>query len=217
MANRATSTPVPNATASRMPVVSLAATLVVPIGGLALLLARPSLNGIWEHHPSHFWLVLGVALVNVVLAAVTSEAAAQKNDARLFLVSLALLSSAGFLGLHALATPGVLLTKPNRGFLIATPVGPVVASVFAMASTLPREAGSTRLGPPSAAHDPGRPRRADRGVGDRVVRGRGVARSCSRRGDADGPACPVRLRHRAVCVRRVALPARARGIGTSAR
>lgn len=147
MATRATSTPVPNATASRMPVVGLAATLVVPIGGLALLLARPSLNGIWEHHPSHFWLVLGVALVNVVLAAVTSEAAAQKNDARLFLVSLALLSSAGFLGLHALATPGVLLAKPNQGFLIATPVGLVVASVFAMASTLPREAGSTRLGP----------------------------------------------------------------------
>src|ERR671931_328353 len=56
-----------------------------------------------------------------------------RRDARLFLVSLACLSSAGFLGLHALATPGVLLGK-NAGFELATPVGLVVASAFAAAS-----------------------------------------------------------------------------------
>jgi adenylate cyclase len=42
---------------------------------------------VWEQHPSHFWLVLSVALVNVVLAVLTSEAATQRNDARLFLLS----------------------------------------------------------------------------------------------------------------------------------
>ena len=36
------------------------------------------------------------------------------------LVSLAFLAAAGFLGLHALATPGVLLDTPNAGFVVAT-------------------------------------------------------------------------------------------------
>ena len=58
-----------------------------------------------------------------------------RGDARLLYVSLAFLSSAGFLGLHALATPGVLLGKPNTGFLIATPVGLAIGWVFAALST----------------------------------------------------------------------------------
>ena len=41
--------------------VFLATALVVPVAGLALLLSRPSLDVHWEHHPSHFWLVFGVA------------------------------------------------------------------------------------------------------------------------------------------------------------
>ena len=42
-------------------------------------------------------------------------------------MSLALISSAGFLALHALATPEMLLKGPNQGFTIATPVGLVIA------------------------------------------------------------------------------------------
>ena len=76
----------------------------------------------WEHHPSHVLLVLAVALINVALALVASEAAHRRADARLFLVSLALITSSGFLALHALATPGVLLDHPNSGFVIATPI-----------------------------------------------------------------------------------------------
>lgn len=110
--------------------------LAIPIAGLALLLAVPDLDVQWEHHPSHFWLVLSVAVVNVVLGVLTSEAATRRDDARLFLVSLALLASAGFLALHALATPGVLLAGPNQGFTIATPVGLLIASAFAAASAL---------------------------------------------------------------------------------
>lgn len=132
---------------SRGAAAGLAALLALPIPGLVRLLAVPPLDVVWEHHPSHFWLVLIVALVNVALAALTSEAANQRKDGRLFLVSLALLTSAGFLGLHALATPGVLLAKPNHGFTIATPVGLILASIFAAASTLPREAGTGRPGP----------------------------------------------------------------------
>ena len=108
--------------------------LALPLAGLALLLTRPELDRHWEHHPSHFWLVLLTAAVSVVLAYLTSTAAGRYRDARLILVSLAFLASAGFLGLHALATPGVLLAGPNAGFVIATPIGLIVAAVFAAIS-----------------------------------------------------------------------------------
>ena len=108
----------------------------MPLAGLALLLAEPGLDARWEHHPSHFWLVLAVAGVNAALGLAMSEAARRRADARIFLVALAFLGAAGFLGLHALATPGVLLEKGNAGFTIATPVGLVNAGLFALASSL---------------------------------------------------------------------------------
>lgn len=116
---------------------ALAVLLALPLFGLALLLGRPELDVQWEHHPSHFWLVLLTAAVNVALAYLTNLAAGRYRDARLLLVSLAFLASAGFLGLHALATPGVLLTHPNTGFVIATPIGLAIASFFAAASVSP--------------------------------------------------------------------------------
>jgi len=138
---------VAEAVTTRGRLTALGVLVAMPLFGLALLLSVPAYDVMWEHHPSHFWLVLTVAVVNVVLAVLTSEAAGQRNDARLFLVSLAMLSSAGFLALHALATPKVLLATPNEGFVIATPVGLVVAAFFAAASALPHEEGETRLGP----------------------------------------------------------------------
>jgi adenylate cyclase len=107
-----------------------------PLAGLVLLLVRPELDFHWEHHPAHFWLVLGVSAVSVALGALTSEAATRRSDARLFLVSMAFLASAGFLGLHALATPGVLLENKNTGFVVATSVGLFLASIFAAISAL---------------------------------------------------------------------------------
>jgi class 3 adenylate cyclase len=75
-----------------------------------------------------------------------SEAARQRGDPRLFLVSMALLVSAGFLALHALATPGVVLADKNAGFVIATPVGLLLASAFAAGSALDLdERGIARL------------------------------------------------------------------------
>jgi adenylate cyclase len=111
--------------------------LALPLAGLVLLLARPELDLEWRHQPSHFWLVLAVATINVALAALTNEAAMRRHDARLVLISLAFGASAGFLGLHALATPGVLLPSPNVGFVIATPAGLTLAAIFAAASALP--------------------------------------------------------------------------------
>ena len=90
----------------------------------------------WEDHRAHFWLVFSVALVCALLGLVMSEAAGRRGDARVFLVGLAFLVSAGFLGLHALATPGVLLDGKNTGFVIATPVGLFLASILAAMSGL---------------------------------------------------------------------------------
>ena len=58
-----------------------------------------------------------------------SEESRRRADARLFLVSLVFLSSAGF---AARPTPQILLTGRNAGFAIATPVGLLLASVFAV-------------------------------------------------------------------------------------
>jgi adenylate cyclase len=112
-----------------------AVVLAVPLLGLFLVLLQPELDLRWEHHPAHFWLVLITAVLSAILAYATGEAAGRRGDARLLYVSLAFLSSAGFLALHALATPGVLLAKSNTGFLIATPVGVALGSVFGAMST----------------------------------------------------------------------------------
>jgi class 3 adenylate cyclase len=113
--------------------------------GFFLQLAEPSLDVHWEHHPSHFWLVLTAALINAVLAYATAETARRRGDARVFCVSLTFLAGAGFLGLHALATPGVLLETRTAGFEVATPVGLVIAAGFAALSAAPLD------GPVSAA------------------------------------------------------------------
>lgn len=118
-----------------------AAAAVAPLLLLAVLLARPQIDGAWENHPAHFWLVLGAALVATALGFSVATAARRRRDARLFLISLAFIASAAFLGLHALATPGVLL-GPNAGFELATPVGLLLAALFAAVASL--ELGTKR-------------------------------------------------------------------------
>ena len=90
--------------------------LAIPMAGLWLLLAQPPADVRWQHAVSHFWLVLVVAAVNIVLGVRMSVVAHRRDDARLFLVSLAFLASAGFFLLHALATPGMVVHHPNLGF-----------------------------------------------------------------------------------------------------
>ena len=119
------------------------AVAAAPLALLALILAEPEIDRRWENHPAHFWLVLAAASVSVALGTSVLGAARRRRDARLVLVALAFVSAASFLGLHALATPGVLLGK-NAGFELATPVGLVLAAAFSAASAL-------ALGPRTAA------------------------------------------------------------------
>jgi adenylate cyclase len=111
------------------------ALVVAPLVLFALVLAEPDADARWENHAAHFWLVFAAAALSVGLGYAVSVAARRRRDARLFLVSLGFIASAGFLGLHALATPGVLLGK-NAGFELATPVGLFLAAALAAASAL---------------------------------------------------------------------------------
>jgi class 3 adenylate cyclase len=131
------------------PTAIAAAAVALPAAGFVLLIARPHLELAWEDHPAHFWLVLGGAVVTALLAQATGEAAERRGDLRLGLVSLTFLCSAGFLALHALATPGVLLDDSNLGFVIAVPVGLVLASLIAALSASDRVSARFR---PLAAH-----------------------------------------------------------------
>ncbi|HSD78728.1 MAG TPA: hypothetical protein VLA98_15040, partial [Solirubrobacteraceae bacterium] len=91
---------------------AFALALALPLAGLLVLLAAPDADVRWEDHPAHFWLVLAAAGLSAVLAVAVGDTARRRGDARLVLVSLGFLAAAGFLGLHALATPKVLLDGP---------------------------------------------------------------------------------------------------------
>jgi adenylate cyclase len=106
-----------------------------PLLLLVVLLVRPTIDESWENHPAHFWLVLGAAIAATAVGFSVTTAARRRRDARLALISLAFVVSAAFLGLHALATPGVLV-GPNAGFELATPFGLLLAAIFAAAASL---------------------------------------------------------------------------------
>ena len=112
------------------------AALVLPLAVLVVLRLSDGLDQRWYRDRAHFWLVLIDAVVAAGLGFVMSEAGRRRGDARVLLVSLACLASAGFLGLHALATPGVLLDERSVGFVIAAPIGLVIAAGFAAASSI---------------------------------------------------------------------------------
>jgi class 3 adenylate cyclase/GAF domain-containing protein len=109
--------------------------MALPLLGLWLLIARPELDLRWDQRQAHFWLVAIAAAVSLALAVRVNEQARTRSDARLFLVSLAFIATAGFLGLHALATPGVLLHANNLGFTMAAPLGLYLASGLALVSS----------------------------------------------------------------------------------
>ncbi|MBC9820248.1 adenylate/guanylate cyclase domain-containing protein [Terrabacter sp. MAHUQ-38] len=118
-----------------------AAALALPLLGLVLLRLSGQLDRQWQHESTHFWIVLGAALLSAVTAYGTGAAAVRRGDVRVMYVSLAFLSSAGFLGLHALATPRMLLETASAGFNVSTPVGIAIGSLFAVASVREVDAG----------------------------------------------------------------------------
>ena len=165
----------------------------------------PAIDDAWENHPAHFWLVLGAALVATALGFSVTTAARRRRDARLFLISLAFIASAAFLGLHALATPGVLL-GPNAGFELATPFGLLLAALFAAAASL--ELRSERAERSCASHRRCSSRSARSSSPGRRSRWRSSLRSTTRSPPSSSTAgsSSSRRRRRALRDRRVRLP-----------
>jgi class 3 adenylate cyclase len=110
--------------------------ILSPLALVVLLRGTPQIDERWENSPAHFWLVLLTAVVCLALALAISEGGRRRRDARLLLIGLAFVVSAGFLGLHALATPTVIVGGKNAGFVLATPVGLIAAGAFAAASAV---------------------------------------------------------------------------------
>ncbi|NUS43011.1 MAG: adenylate/guanylate cyclase domain-containing protein [Mycobacteriaceae bacterium] len=121
---------------SRLSVPAWVAAVVLPVAGLWLLISHPQLDAHYEHHPQHFWLVAAAAVVATALGVVLYRAARSRRDVRLMFVSLMFQFSAGFLGLHAVATPGVIIAEPNAGFVYAVPVGLTLGGFAALASAI---------------------------------------------------------------------------------
>jgi adenylate cyclase len=122
-------------------IVTWAVLLAAPAVGLALLLAYPRLDVHWENQPPHFWLVLAAGILSGGLAFLTGEAAARRGDTRVLRLSIAFACASGFLGLHALATPGVLLAGKNAGFQVAAAIGLLLAAPVAAWSAVELDRG----------------------------------------------------------------------------
>ncbi len=129
---------------SRSGAIALVVALAAPVAGLALLLASPSNDHHWDHQPSHFWLVLAAAAIAATLAWAVASSALRRSDGRLLLVSMAFGAAAAFLGLHALATPRVLLSGSNQGFVVAVPAGLLLSAAFALWSAIPLDGSRGR-------------------------------------------------------------------------
>lgn len=106
----------------------------LPLVGLVSLFLRQQLDPRWSTPRLHFVLFLTVGWAAFLLAYIAGDAAERRGDARVLLLSLGFLVTGGFLAVHALGTPGVLLNNDFPGFRIAIPVGMLIAAVFACAS-----------------------------------------------------------------------------------
>ena len=70
---------------------------------------------------------LGQVLFPAAATPPDAGAASRRGDARVLLISLAFLATGGFLGLHAIGTPGILFSAQYSGFEVAISVGLLVA------------------------------------------------------------------------------------------
>jgi len=127
-----------------IPALAAAALLVwVPLPHLDLRLPADPRDPFGN--PFHFWLITLAGVLALSLSLLTGEAARRRADARVLLISLGMLSAALAVLLHALATPNVLLAGRNVGFVIAAPVGLVMAAFFIAASALELRAEHARF------------------------------------------------------------------------
>jgi hypothetical protein len=106
----------------------------LPLVGLVSLLLRSELDPHIENYQLHFVVFGLVGAVAVALGYAAGEAANRRGDARVLLLSLAFMATGGFLWLHAIGTPTILVSQEHAGFQVAIPVGLLVSAIFAAGS-----------------------------------------------------------------------------------
>jgi class 3 adenylate cyclase len=106
----------------------------LPLVGLVSLLLRKQLDPHIENYSAHF-LIFGLAGgLAFGLGFAAGEAAERRSDARVLLLSLAFMTTGGFMLLHAVGTHNVLFAHEHPGFRVALSTGLLVSAVFASAS-----------------------------------------------------------------------------------
>src|SRR3954447_19068914 len=106
----------------------------LPLIGLISLILRSQLDPHFQNFGAHF-LIFGVmGGVAYALGFAAGEAAERRADARVLLLSLAFMTTGGFMLLHALGTHQVLFETEHPGFKVALSTGLLVSAVFASAS-----------------------------------------------------------------------------------
>jgi class 3 adenylate cyclase len=108
--------------------------MLLPMFGLWLLVAHPVIDLGARFYLAHFFVVSISALVSFGVGYLVNEAARRRADVRLFLVGMAFLASAGFLFVHAICTPTVMVDMQTAGFEASVPIGLAIAAVFAALS-----------------------------------------------------------------------------------
>ncbi len=116
-----------------------------PLLGLVAILVRPEWDLRWQDNPSHLVLVAGSSAIATAVAVQILREARTHRDARLTLVALSFLATAGYQFLHGVATPMVLVGARSVGFDIATPMGLLLAAVLAVVSVAPSRGLADRV------------------------------------------------------------------------
>jgi class 3 adenylate cyclase len=106
----------------------------LPLVGLISLLLRKQLDPHIENYSAHFLIFGLTGGLAFGLGFAAGEAAERRSDARVLLLSLAFMTTGGFMLLHAVGTHHVLFEGEHPGFRVALSTGLLVSAVFASAS-----------------------------------------------------------------------------------
>src|SRR5690348_5756143 len=106
----------------------------LPLVGLISLILRERLDPHIENYSAHFLIFGLTGGFAFALGFAAGEAAERRADARVLLLSLAFMTTGGFMLLHAVGTHQVLFQAEHPGFKVALSTGLLVSSVFASAS-----------------------------------------------------------------------------------
>ena len=116
-----------------------------PVLLLALLLRGVLPDPRWQLPTFHFYIVSLTSLVAIGLAILMAVAAGQLRDARVFFLALAFLGMAGVFLVHAMTTPGAMMSHRNPWVGFSAYASLLVGAIFLALSTVDWKPAVQRL------------------------------------------------------------------------